>query len=1035
MADPLADARRAITEARLRAEAALLRVTALDGQLRAHVRRRPFFSLSALERHDELIAELRDQDVPDAQAAAQEAIDALDGAQAAYDDAASSAPPVWQEDTADPVLLLPLRLETTYRVFDGRVELWIRAYPDDVHVDTHEPGLTAGERAAADTYGAKVAAAADADARLAAWRALVAAVGLGRAAWATEVLRREAAGDAPAPPRDAAWTRAAKAALLPERLVFSGYRHGRLLWRVEGAPIPADVDVGLAPPDRPGANGADRDGPWHEAAAWLVNFDAAVVRGLGVRVPMTETDLAFDRVTVLGVAREDGTRALEDLLDAHTYTDGLAVLPVGTPTNNTPESRSGWRSRPEPRAPDDVARQREDYNPSSLQPVARLAAALSVDGERTLAIAPDALHDDGEQLRMLANQAVARVLSTSGDWVPIGGTTRPDLLDLLGHMVFFVRGRGPLPMLRVGRQPYGVLPATALELWRGSGVEEMVAIVARSVRTAYAERSDRGRQVGTGPDQIATILDILSRRPASRRVVIDSTDPPSPDETPPPPAVGIVNHSTRFGLRWPSTAGSEHLVADPPTPELQQLVVQRPLSAFLGLIDRAVEVARSTPLDQDPDFSSLQQEFDDLRAALELALETSTSGVLLPIYVPILFWSFLFAPVAERARLAVEQGTASPSDTLIGLGQLADLLESLRSDVKELEDAAVEDLAGVERALGEAIDVTAYRLDAWVTSLASARLEAVRIELAPTGLRTGAYGWLHDVRPQEPSLRAGSDGYVIAPSLHHAMTAAVLRSGWLATSDQAALAVDLRSSRVRRALALLDGARSGQPLAALLGYRFERGLHERGLERHIEDFRAVFPLAPQVEPAVGDGRTEDARATVAARNVVDGQALRQAFATGGTGIALGDDEDRVRELVAELDDAVDALGDLLLAESVHHLVGGTPLRAGLSADAIGRGEGVPQELGVATTPRSGRLVTYVAGALAGAPTAGDTGWAPTALAALEPALERWCAARLGPAAGWVVRAAPDEPAVGLQALGVSALETVLGGAPDGALLR
>jgi hypothetical protein len=1029
--DAVADARHAIAEARIASETAILRATGTEGRLRAQVRRRVFFQLSELARHDELIAQIRDVDLPEAQAAAEAARQALDAAHAAYDEAAAAATAVWPDANDQPVLLLPLRLETTYRTAGDSVELWIRAYPDDVHVDSHEPGLTPAERVAADVYAAAVAAAADADGPLAAWRGLVEALGPGRAAWVTEVRRREARGDETAPPRAAVWTRAARAALLPERLVFSGYRRGRLLWRQEGEPIPTDVDLGLAPPGDDG-DGGDRAGPWHEAAAWLVDFDAAVARGLAVRVPLTETDLAFDRVTVLGVAPGDGTSAVEDLIEAHTYTDGFAILPTGTPTNNTPESRSGWRSRPPPRTPDEVARQRDDFDPGGLQPAARLARALGIDGAKALVLAPEALHDDGEQLTQHVQAFMGRVVATSRDWAPVAQqpATLPDLEFLREHMVFFVRSRGPLPVLRIGRQPYGVLPATALDLWRGEDVPASIVRGVRSVATAFAVRAGRLPQVGRGPDQAAVLLDILSRRAASRRVHITETSTPDPRSAPPPPTIGAVDLSTAFGLRWPSVPGEEHAVADPPTKELAEFVARRPIAELGAIIDAMVELVRaSDPAGEQPSLDELRPRFDALRAALGPVLESSASGVLLPLTVPALHASFFLTFIAE---LAVHRGADPNEPTVAAFAAMARTLDGLRRDMAALEEEAVKDLGAVERMLCEALDTTSHRLDAWVTSLATARLERLRT-LAPVGLRTGAYGWLHDVRPQEPSLRAAHDGYIVAPSLHHATTAAVLRSGWQAHSSLTALAVDLRSGRVRRALALLDGARTGQPLAALLGYRFERGLHESGLDHLIDDYRGAFPLAPQVE--LGDELMGPARAAVAARNVVDGQALRRGFGTGDRRVDAGDNEGTVGELVAGLDDAVDALGDLLLAESVHHLVGGNPLRAGLSADAIGRGEAVPPELDVVRTPRSSRLITYVAGVLVAASGEDGTGWSATTLGALEPGLERWCAARLGPAVGWEVRVAPDAPAVTLDTLGVGALEAVLGAAADGPLGR
>ena len=87
----------------------------------------------------------------------------------------------------DPLLLLPVRLETRFRTVDGNNgghELWLRIYPDDCAVDSFEPLPSDAEITAAKTYWQNVwrAGGDDAGGR-AAWKGLVGSCGGGRAAW------------------------------------------------------------------------------------------------------------------------------------------------------------------------------------------------------------------------------------------------------------------------------------------------------------------------------------------------------------------------------------------------------------------------------------------------------------------------------------------------------------------------------------------------------------------------------------------------------------------------------------------------------------------------------------------------------------------------------------------------------------------------------------------------------------------------------------------------------------------------------------
>ena len=376
--------------------------------------------------------------------------------------------------------------------------------------------------------------------------------------------------------------------------------------------------------------------------------------------------------------------------------------------------------------------------------------------------------------------------------------------------------------------------------------------------------------------------------------------------------------------------------------------------------------------------------------------------------------------------------------------------------------------AVVDRLAREVIDTCSHRLDAWITSYATRRLDSMR-QQTPTGVHLGGYAWVEDLRPKPPlvpvtSLPRGEAGplfedqtnvgFVHGPSLGHAAAAAVLRSGHLshakAGEPDGPLAIDLSSDRVRTARWLLGGVRQGQPFGALLGYRFERGLHDRSrpgreLDRFIRRLRALAPLVAGHREQVAE--TVGAVEAVAANNVVDGLVLLRRVASdrasidaalSGAPAATADERQQVFAELAALGDAVDAVADVLLAESTYQLVNGSQVRAAATVDALGSGLSPPPELEVAATSRLGFAQTHRVLSLVPDVTNPAPGWEagadrPRRLA--EPRLERWAAALLGPAR--LIRAAarligPDSGAsaireLNLNAAGFCALDLVYDG--------
>ena len=199
---------------------------------------------------------------------------------------------------------------------------------------------------------------------------------------------------------------------------------------------------------------------------------------------------------------------------------------------------------------------------------------------------------------------------------------------------------------------------------------------------------------------------------------------------------------------------------------------------------------------------------------------------------------------------------------------------------------------------------------------------------------------------------------------------------------------------MQTALWFLEGVRQGQQLGALLGYRFESALHASGLDRYIQPFRNRYPLvANKVTQPAGPAES------VAATNVVDGKALQADWAKGnllvggdwGGGLpGAGQDQDAVIRIFGYLDDVMDALGDLSMAESVYQVMRGNPDRAGGLLDAVSRGD-YASDPQVIRTPRAGfdlthRLMVLFLGDLDRAQSWGD-GQNPRSSA--EPQLDAW----------------------------------------------
>lgn len=959
----------------------------------------------------------------------------LTAARAALSAAATAQLPLWPGDDPLPILLWPMRIEVRYypnaQHPTGDPALAIRVIPDDIAISTFESEFTDAEYQAAQTYWTTVTAAGATDGdKSAAWSTILAQLGPARAAWAVEAMHPtvDAAGTPHFPDvghRDSTWTRPAASMLLPDHFIFRGWRNDTIAFEVVGNQIPADLTFGPDPVELSG----DQPPPfgWATGAAWMVDFDKAVTSGMGVLVPLDGPDVTFDEIIVLGVTEklaDDATDQLARTLQGHLYTDGMTFPASDAPTNNTPGTRSDWTSAPTMRTPDQVATAVAAEDPTSGQPAVALADALGFTGPATpgqpgrrdlLAALGGTDRDDERdfqrswQVYQILQGGMQLDPHDTDAPIPFGWLSEP---DIAAHFTSFVRPRGPLPPLRIGRQPYGILPITSLALWNGiddtAAVPALIADRLRGLHGFLGRFLPLSPRVGRGPDQDEVLMDLLRRLPESVQVVFAdaSVELPAMITQRVLPDL-FANLIWQLDTEVPFIPGPVTLAA---RGDQLQLPVVTMAAETLTWLDDFQTALDSTPAGKDsqppplPDWVTWANSGPDALAALGLfAASTLVTNL----------WALWITSLAMAAKYQL------PNPTQAQLDQADAFIAACRKPIEDLAQLAdwISGDQGVnDRLLANLIEAQTSRVDAWATSLATVRLHTLRTS-TPAGIRVGAYGWLVDVAPAPGNADAG---WVMTPSIQHAATAAVLHSGWAAHTDPAAFAVDLNSARVRKAVFTLAAIRLGQTLEELLGYQLERALHDNQADDLIAPLRAQFPLPP-ADPTLDQAGAPTGAAEHGQRLVVDGNAARlggAAFIRQADTLPVGADGSItfpfppdakampsslavLPSLLLDLDDTVDAIGDVLLAESVHHLVAGSPLRAGLTADTVGKAAPVPDTFDVLTTP--GRYVAVshtVALALAvGAP----TGWPPApscSRAALDPAAEALAAWALGPPSSW-----------------------------------
>lgn len=899
--------------------------------------------------------------------------------------------------------------------------------------------------------------------------------------------------------KDHSWSQPTRVNLLPERLALILIKGNKAKDAIFGNPITYPLVTSPDPSAEAGKeikqNDDEAELEFADSIKWVADFNRAVEIGMGFKVDLEPDETrGFTRLLVLGVnlsANEiQGKAKLEELFDHHFFSKkGFSILPQGMPTNNTGSSDSGYTDSDIPNQTFELYFKNTPGFKEMDDPLLRkdgqwLAEWLGIEYNHTKKL----LNSGGSDQMDCRNMNTALWPGTLGyvmESLMEGGFPKEVIHHTREHFNNFVSGRGPIPAIRIGSQPYGILPTGVFHRLTWMNFNDHNADFFRlGRRLSYLkdlydlllkmENYWNANLVGSVPhisqnsnQPYQKLLDIIGLHPNSvefhRRYMESLISMNNAMSYAKPglknnqgvvtPTMNLLQQTLGYessiipqlaallGLSWEYPV--KFLIDDLPLSESDPIrgYTADKRNYIAALVDQARKsenaLRTGEGLTERPLAElyrllkySLEQEYHNsaLDAAAESNAIPSDQLIAKKIAKPFIHqlwkqeitesqYAFLYHPLVPLSPAKTPAEIVCDALKEAVVPSFAHYLSTQLTAMEQLKNASTSRL---ERALVEHIDCLSYRLDAWKMSLFTNALMLMRKNSASignnqrqTGIYLGAFGWLENVRPEKNKVMkqveipgnlvedfnpkgtkifhtdSANEGYIHAPSLNQAITAAVLRNGFISHGKPDAnnvLAVNLSSDRIRLALSIIEGIQGGQSLAALLGYHFERELHDREdlkekkIDSYIYRLRKLFPLKADKLEETKVTNTADPSidpdtvpiTSIEARNVVHGVNLSNHVKNQTSAVHkiypfnldLPDTEQVIKDAVTaainQIIDIADAIADLGVAESVHSIVMGNYDRAAGVLDTYTKGN-YPQIPDVIITPRNGPTLTHRVG--------------------------------------------------------------------------
>ncbi len=584
--------------------------------------------------------------------------------------------------------------------------------------------------------------------------------------------------------------------ILPDRFVFWGYIDGEEKpIKAYGRKVNPNLQLSFSDEDEEELDPylldiAKGDVQVEGGLKWLFDYEEAVRNGMAITIPLSakEYDATFSSIYVLGVKDAPKKNTLEELFYSHIYTrNSLDFLEVGTPTNQLESNRRHYQYLTEQAQIDrrfKVEVERYGLTENETKFVGEDAVATSL--AKHLNISEDTftyLNSCDLQNYKLPKDLVELFLPKLNDNKNNEENDSLSFPNFLSEYVSkYIFPKGILPTLRIGDMPYGILPTTDFS------------------------------NLTTTNENLKTLSNFLNELAKHWDKMFENK----------------VEMMNRLQSKKEENA---------------QVRFMRMMSANPHSVSyQALKMIQHKLLVNDFHFKGNYKDLpEDKLKEYATNLDQSTLGKLS---------QFSYFPTGEML---------SNKDSINHF--INDLKTNNQNIPKDFEEK-IRDL----------IDLFSYRLDAWLLSLVNYKLlENKNVNMT----HIGAYGWLFNLKRESDKETSRkqlntqqlkevvedlqlkdstspiyeeqkSEGIMLAPSINHAVTAAVMRSAYSRSKktnqQDNRLSVNLSSGRMQRAMQVINGVSNGLSVGAILGAYLERGLHEAYKHFGLEMDKFIFPL-------------------------------------------------------------------------------------------------------------------------------------------------------------------------------------------------